>query len=241
MPEGVAGITTTTLVDGPVTVILGSAWNEVRDTVHDDGAVTTSEYVGWRGVAWVLDNDQILGPFDNPGIGSVADTEFHDGQFYAVGAEAPVDEQPAAWTSSDGITWTRLDLPVLSSDWVPRGLHTVASTGETLIAVGEIRTDSPEEIQTAATAIYQTTDGRNWQLHVVEDHLIGHITATPGGFIGSASTADSFEYATSTDGTVWGFQPVGLRFFASSDSADSQYLVGIDNQGQISLLRLVHD
>jgi hypothetical protein len=126
------------------------------------------------------------------------------------------------------------------SGWVPRGLDTVASTGETLIAVGEIRTDSREEIQTAATAIYETTDGRNWQLHVIEDHLIGHVSATAGGFIASASTADSFEFATSTDGIAWDYQPADVRLIESSDSANRQYLVGIDSQGQISLLRLVH-
>lgn len=241
MPEGAAGISTRTLVDGPATVILGSAWNEVRDTVHDDGAVIESELVGWRGVAWVLDNGQILGPFDNPGVGIVTDSEFHNGQYYAVGAEPSVSEQPAAWTSSDGITWRRVDLPELPSGWILRDLDTVTSTGETLIAVGEIRTDSSEESQTAGTAIYQVIDGQKWQLHLVEDHLIGHITATPGGFIGSASTADTFEFATSTNGVAWDYQPADMRLIESSDSAGSQYLVGIDSQGQRSLLRLVHD
>lgn len=241
MPEGAAGISTRTLVEGPATVILGSAWNEVRDTVHDDGAVIESELVGWRGVAWTLDNGQILGPFDNPGVGIVADSEFHNGRYYAVGAEPSVSEQPAAWTSSDGITWSKVDLPELPSGWILRGLDTVTSTGETLIAAGEIRTDSSEESQTAGTAIYQVTDGQKWQLHLIEDHLIGHITATPGGFIGSASTADSFEFATSTDGMSWNYQPTDMRLIESSERAGSQYLVGIDSQGQRSLLRLVHD
>lgn len=239
MPEGAAGITSTTLVDGPDTLILGSAWNEVRDTVHEDGAVVESEYVDWRGVAWILDNGQILGPFDNPGIGIVSNSEFHGSRYYAVGAEPSADGQPAAWTSRDGISWSQVDLPQTPSEWVPGELETVTSSGEYLIALGELRSNSAEE--TRATAIYRTTDGQNWRVDVVEDRQFGRVMAVPGGFIASAFTGNTPEFATSTDGQAWDYQPADVWVVESSDSPTAQFLIGIDGESQMHLLRRPHD
>ena len=79
-----------------------------------------------------------------------------------------LDQDPLAWTSPDGLTWTPQEMP---AEPVTEGVHRVVELGDgRLLAVSLART-SVGVLATLSTGdhyeLWQTADGRDWRQVVV--------------------------------------------------------------------------
>jgi hypothetical protein len=231
-PEGTAGIAVTALANnGGQTAVLGTAWTSTETETFDDGAAIETQLIGWHGVSWAVADGAVSGPFEQPQLGYVTAATGHGGRYFAVGNTLGPDQAAAAWSSSDGVTWTPLDLPALPDQWALTGeFDTVASSNGSIILAGQVYADGTEPLG-VATVVYASSEGSTWTVRIIDDHLLGEVIGTPAGFIGRASpsaTDHPPSIARSTDGVTWTFDDTAIAILGGASTDDSVYLVALD-------------
>lgn len=70
---------------------------------------------------------------------------------------------PAVWTSADGCTWQRAELPPRADGWDDRRVTAVAHAPAGLVAIGLAALPGRSEARTRPAAWFSTDDGRTWQ------------------------------------------------------------------------------
>ena len=126
----------------------------------------------------------------------------------------------AVWTSTDGITWTRVphDEAVFGKEWT--GISSVSIGGPGLVAVGEWTStdeEDPEAVRQQA-AVWTSTDGMTWTRvphdeTVFGDSTMSSVAAAGNGLVAVGSRwldAENCQYEcqaaavwTSTEGLMW--------------------------------------
>lgn len=162
--------------------------------------------------------------------GAPAAVTASDGMYVAVGAKG---RAPAVWTSQDGVKWTAAEL----SDGLATGpLTGVAADGATIVAIGA-----------DGAPLVSVDAGKTWTVHALGGDLTATaITATPNGFVATASTSHrNAAVLTSGDGVTWrrlrvpGLSGDGERRLTALTAAGSSVLaagVAADGQGEAALL-----
>lgn len=170
-----------------------------------DAAVWTSQSgTSWRRVSHAED---VLGGAEDQGMWAVASS---DDLYVAVGFDAAGGDQDAAvWTSTDGVTWSRVqhDEGVFGSDR-DQEMRAVVAIGSTFVAIGS--DGSGADLDAAA---WVSHDGLTWQ-RITHDVFGGpgsqeilDVTVTLSGLVAvgfdrSGPDADAAVW-TSTDALTW--------------------------------------
>ena len=141
----------------------GRSWKKAADVALDEGTVSdvavasdTTVIAGFDvagGKIWTARGGADFAPADNQDFAAATIqgvTATGDG-FVAVGRSL-ADQQVVAWTSQDGVTWTRQDLP--SEMFAPdEEINELATVGERIFAVGA----TPQ-----GGAVWTSQDGLSW-------------------------------------------------------------------------------
>lgn len=160
---------------------------------------------------------------------------------YVIGAGPRA--RAAAWTSPDGVTWTRAadsaDMavgPCLDTGEEPDcgGMRAVVATGSGFVAVGDARTGTAgKAIQPAA---WTSGDGLTWERADVggderKGSLSGVTTGGPG-LVAVGNIEDRGLAATSVDGSFWSVKPTGAPALQDIASVGERvFALGVLNQG----------
>lgn len=137
-------------------------------------------------------------------------------------------EGPAAWYSTDGLTWNRAVVPsppveliVGVVDGIPHTTFVdIAVDGDELVAIGYIGIQREEGAIVDQLFIWTSSDGSHWSQNaldteVFEGSLIAALTAGPNGFV-AGGTIDQPAFWTSPDGITWRLAPLDQEAFISS-------------------------
>ena len=250
--EGGQAMTSVT-AGGPGLVAVGT---EVSESDLDAAVWTSTDGISWSRVPG---DEAVFG-----GEGGQAMTSVTAGGpgLVAVGTEGPIKNSDAAvWTSTDGITWSRIphDEAVFGGGG-NQSMTSVTAGGPGLVAVG---TDASND--DGDPAVWTSTDGITWsrvpheavfggedrELMGADRQSMESVTAGgPGlvavGFEGSFSNSDAAVW-TSPDGITWSRVPhddevFGGRFSQSMESvtAGGPGLVAVGWDGPFSEFRLRH-
>lgn len=209
--------------------------------VGSDGVVGTQDAAVWQAVgrtAWTRIRQDAFG---GRGAQVMTDIAIGPSGLVAVGyEERGGDVDAAAWTTTDGRTWSRVpdDERILGGDGdqIVNGLE---SAGGRLVAVGSTGTGSNER-----AAVWISTDGAAWS-RIDEHDMSGGTARTSmtsidagGSLIVAAGSGDSGDHApiwTSTDGLTWSRVPDRSHVFAgarlSDVAVDGPDVVAVGNIG----------
>jgi hypothetical protein len=124
-----------------------NAWGEVRPRL----------WFSADGNSWESVDDGAGGPFDATGDESIRDIAAVGKGFIAVGSATGDAQDGAAWFSSDGTTWSRVEAPTLGGPG-RQALESVVWTGDVVVA-GGYATDANGQGQ---PVIWRSGDGTTW-------------------------------------------------------------------------------
>ena len=183
---------------------------EAEPGLTDDGDLTSlAQGAGWAGDAWVL-------------VGGGARTGEH------------LDQDPLAWTSADGLTWTPEPVP---AEKVNEDVHRVVELDDgRLLAVG----------RSGDTFAAWIRDDDGWQGSVTFGRIasswrgapyIASLARTSAGVLATLSTGDHYELWHTSDGRDWQRVVVPMEPATAGDhtlaiaSGDALLLVGDSGEG----------
>jgi hypothetical protein len=175
--------------------------------IGDDGAVMTSA----DGRSWVR-TPEVFTP------GSIADLEAGGPGLVAVGYAEGNGNDAAAWTSTDGVLWTRVVDDAAFGGPGNQWMDAVASGPAGLVAVGTSYTESGG----ARGAVWTSSDGVNWTrvpdaevfaalLEGTGESTMNLLDVVAGGpgyvAVGAESATDQSVILVSSDGLTWTREP----------------------------------
>ena len=142
-----------------------------------------------------------------PGQAILADVLEAGGKLIAVGY-VPPDWTPAAWTSSDGLSWAYHEIGASAFTFPVALARGGGGGGDTIVAVGR---------QVGDPAAWTSADGVTWQIHEVPAlggkgaERMNAVVATSSGYVAGGSAGPELldrhaRFWTSADGVTW--QPV---------------------------------
>jgi len=192
--------------DGQGYVIVG--YQNIRPAQNGQAIADHTVAAAWWSVGltgWQRAGDATAGALDGPGARQMMAVAASSAGFVAVGSHG---DQPSAWTSADGRTWRRADLP-LPVGTTRAVLQHVASTGRTVAAVGTALTTTGVPVPFAASS---SDGGATW----IESALplpagLTSVTAlaaagrafTATGTYGSTPGHQNVVIWTSSNGSSW--------------------------------------
>ncbi|MCU1691199.1 MAG: hypothetical protein JWM64_290 [Frankiales bacterium] len=171
---------------GATTVVVGSG---------DDGLAVYSAYAlrSVDGRDWALASPAGLRGTSNRGRG-MYDVAAGPGRLVAVGYTGRGNDRPygpAAWTSSDGRSWSTVELPQpTGAQGVGSYLTSVVWTGRQWVALGRVDRGAAEEV-----AAWTSPDGRRWSTPVVlpvpegRRGRVGDLVVAAGRLVAVGSTS----------------------------------------------------
>lgn len=142
--------------------------------------------------------------------------------------EAPWDADAAVWTSSDGITWSRVphDEGVFGGESY-QAMSAVSVGGPGLVAVGE---DRSRDVDDGDPAVWTSVDGIGWSRVPHDEEVFGEgqftgVTSSDSGLIvvvGNVGSNDGDDAAvwTSPDGITWFRVPHDEEVFGGAGMKD---------------------
>lgn len=152
-----------------------------------------------------------------PGQAILADVLESDGKLLTVGY-VPPDWTPAAWTSSDGLSWAYHEIGATPFTFPVALARGGGDGGGTIVAVGR---------QVSDPVAWTSADGVTWQIHEVPSlggkgaERMNAVVATSSGYVAGGSAGPELfdrhaRFWTSPDGVTW--QPVADDPVAFADA-----------------------
>ena len=208
---GIGGV----IAGGPGLIAVGSR-SVVRGVVNDAVVWTSPDGITWSQVP----HDEAV--FGSANMNSV--TPFGSG-YVAVGGTGTGQIRSGnavAWTSPDGMTWTRAPHieKTTAGSTGQEGMSQVAAGSAGLVAIGHEWSDREEPF---SPPIWNSRDGISWS-RVTDDEAfegaaIGSVLAGGPGFVVAGSVGGDAAVWTSPDGIIWSRVPHDEAVFGGSEIA----------------------